>query len=92
MTNFQSTNPLSREARFSFVLFGFETLRSSHLDSSWHSIVRKIWQIDPAIAVFLAERFHVVAVYAEVCKVVCSNNREVVAIPDALRFLIGDSS
>ncbi|KAK7693961.1 hypothetical protein QCA50_003536 [Cerrena zonata] len=158
-----STNPLSREARFSFVLFGFETLRSSHLDvgcenqmreslytaalswfsvrpqwsyganriqldvdikllsevlsylrrtlfevirlspvsiplpstrqlSSWHSIVRKVWQIDPAIAVFLAERFHVVAVHAEVSKLVRSNTREVVAIPDALRFLIGDSS
>ncbi|KAK0497081.1 hypothetical protein EDD18DRAFT_1165281 [Armillaria luteobubalina] len=36
-----STHALAREARFSFLLFGFETLKSSHLDSFCESEVRE---------------------------------------------------
>ena len=32
VTDFRSTHPLAREARFSFLLFGFETLKSSKMD------------------------------------------------------------
>ncbi|KAJ6591860.1 1,3-beta-glucan synthase component-domain-containing protein [Mycena vulgaris] len=35
-----STHPLAREPRFSFLLFGFETLKSSHLDSYCKNILR----------------------------------------------------
>ncbi|KAJ6465246.1 hypothetical protein DFH09DRAFT_1487200 [Mycena vulgaris] len=35
-----NTHPLAREPRFSFLLFGFETLKSSHLDSYCENILR----------------------------------------------------
>ncbi|KAJ7709476.1 hypothetical protein B0H17DRAFT_1155491 [Mycena rosella] len=35
-----STHPLAREPRFSFLLFGFETLKSSHLDSYCENSLR----------------------------------------------------
>jgi phosphatidylinositol 4-kinase A len=35
-----STHPLAREARFSFLLFAFETLKSSHLDSFCETTLR----------------------------------------------------
>lgn len=35
-----STHALSREARFSFLLFGFETLKSSHLDAYCENALR----------------------------------------------------
>jgi phosphatidylinositol 4-kinase len=36
-----STHALAREARFSFLLFGFETLKSSHLDSFCEHMLRE---------------------------------------------------
>ena len=36
-----STHALSREVRFSFLLFGFETLKSSHLDSYCENALRE---------------------------------------------------
>lgn len=36
-----STHPLAREARFSFLLFGFETLKSSHLDAYCENALRE---------------------------------------------------
>lgn len=38
---FFSTHPLARELRFSFLLFGFETLKSSHLDAYCEGLVRQ---------------------------------------------------
>jgi phosphatidylinositol 4-kinase len=35
-----STHALAREPRFSFLLFGFETLKSSHLDSYCENVLR----------------------------------------------------
>lgn len=36
-----STHPLAREARFSFLLFGFETLKGSHLDVHCENALRE---------------------------------------------------
>jgi phosphatidylinositol 4-kinase len=36
-----STHALARDARFSFLLFGFETLKSSHLDSYCEHVLRE---------------------------------------------------
>jgi phosphatidylinositol 4-kinase len=36
-----STHALSREARFSFLHFGFETLKSSHLDAYCENSLRE---------------------------------------------------
>lgn len=41
LTPVYSTHALAREARFSLLLFGFETLKSSHLDSYSESLLRE---------------------------------------------------
>ena len=38
---FNSTHALARDPRFSFMLFGFETLRNSHLDLYCESVLRE---------------------------------------------------
>lgn len=58
--------------------------------SSWVSAVRNVWKIDPAIAVHMSERFNVTALSNEVIRLVRSNTRDVLDVPEALRFLIGE--
>ncbi|KAF7980170.1 hypothetical protein HWV62_39641 [Athelia sp. TMB] len=60
------------------------------LDSSWANLVRTVWKIDPAIAIFLTERFKSATISAEVGKMVRSSTLDVIEVPEALRFLIGD--
>ena len=54
-------------------------------------MVRQVWRIDPAIAVNMAERFHSPSVQSDVTRLVRSNTPEVLDVPEALRFLIGDT-
>ncbi|KAJ6490589.1 hypothetical protein C8R47DRAFT_1122870 [Mycena vitilis] len=61
------------------------------LEASWASMVRMVWQIDPAIAVHLPERFKsYVVVRNEVTKLIRSASRDVLDTPEALPFLLGD--
>ncbi|KAJ7047187.1 hypothetical protein C8F04DRAFT_987659 [Mycena alexandri] len=61
------------------------------LEASWAAMVRMVWQIDPAIAVHLPERFKsYVVVRNEVTKLVRSSTRDVLDTPEALPFLLGD--
>jgi phosphatidylinositol 4-kinase len=54
-------------------------------------MVRMVWQIDPAIAVHLPERFKgSVVVHNEVTKLVRSTTRDVLDTAEALPFLLGD--
>ncbi|KAI0362486.1 atypical/PIKK/PI4K protein kinase [Trametes cingulata] len=65
-------------------------LEKTMFDSSWTSAVRRVWEIDPAIAVYFAERFNYPAVQAEVGRLVRSNTADVLDVPEALHFLVGD--
>lgn len=49
-----------------------------------------MWQINPGIAVYMAERFKNALVRTEVGKMVRSSNVDVLDIPEALPFLLGD--
>ena len=53
-------------------------------------ILRTVWHIDPAIAVFLTERFKQPVIRYEVGKFVRSNIVDVLDVPEALSFLLGD--
>lgn len=53
-------------------------------------ILRTIWHIDPAIAIFLTERFKQPIIRYEVGKFVRSNTVDVLDVPEALSFLLGD--
>ncbi|KAG6853905.1 hypothetical protein C0991_012574 [Blastosporella zonata] len=60
------------------------------VDASWPAVLRTVWQIEPAIAVYLAERFKAPIVRHEVMKMVRSSPLEVLDIPEALPFFVGE--
>jgi len=49
-----------------------------------------VWEINPAIAVHLPERFTSTTLRNEVTKLVRSSPLEVLDVPEALSFLVGD--
>jgi hypothetical protein len=57
---------------------------------SWASVVRTLWQINPAIAVYSAERLKNATIRLEVGKLVRSSTLDVLDNPEALAFLSGD--
>jgi len=58
--------------------------------ASWTPIVRTLWDLDPAIAVYLTERSNNATIRYEVGKLVRSNTIDVLDIPEALTFLVGE--
>ncbi|KAJ7632956.1 hypothetical protein FB45DRAFT_913996 [Roridomyces roridus] len=70
---------------------GTDHVEHGLVEASWAAMVRTLWQIDPAIAVHLPERFksHVV-LRNEVTKLVRSTSRDVLDTSEALPFLLGD--
>lgn len=53
-------------------------------------MIRTLWQIDPAIAVYLTERFKLNVIRSEVTKLVRSSTADVLDVPEALNFLLGE--
>ena len=63
----------------------------SHLaQPGWISAIRNMWQVDPAIAVHMPERFHNASVNGEVIRLIRSSTRDILDSPDSLKFLVGD--
>ena len=60
------------------------------MQAGWISTVRNLWQLDPAIVVYLPERFHNPALASEVTRLIRSSTRDVLDIPEALHYLIGE--
>ncbi|KAF7311374.1 hypothetical protein MKEN_01039300 [Mycena kentingensis (nom. inval.)] len=70
---------------------GSDHLERGLAEASWATMVRMVWQIDSAIAVHLPERFKsAIVVRNEVSKMVRSTTRDVLDVPEALPFLLGD--
>ncbi|TBU65484.1 atypical/PIKK/PI4K protein kinase [Dichomitus squalens] len=61
------------------------------LDNAWTAAIRRTWNIDPAIAVYMAERFSQPAVQTAVSSLVRSNTRDVLDVPEGLHFLVTES-
>ncbi|KAF9246393.1 hypothetical protein BU15DRAFT_85159 [Melanogaster broomeanus] len=68
------------------------TIERSMLENNWPAIVRTVWEIDPAIAVHMMERFKSPAAHAEVQRLVRANPADVAHTPEGLRYLIDDST
>ncbi|KAH9843165.1 atypical/PIKK/PI4K protein kinase [Rhodofomes roseus] len=66
------------------------SIEKTMMDSSWTSAVRKTWELDPAIALGLAERFNHPTVDREVGHLVRSSTLDTLQYPEALRYLVGD--
>ncbi|KZS95958.1 atypical/PIKK/PI4K protein kinase [Sistotremastrum niveocremeum HHB9708] len=57
--------------------------------SAWPQVIGTAWRTDPAIAVHLAERFKLPNIEMEVARLIRANTRQIMCVPEALRFLIG---
>ncbi|KAI0782195.1 atypical/PIKK/PI4K protein kinase [Abortiporus biennis] len=68
----------------------YGTIDKTMTEANWSSVIRKAWQIDPAVAVYMTERFNQVIVPTEVGRLVRSSTRDALHIPEAMRFLVGD--
>ncbi|KIJ69126.1 hypothetical protein HYDPIDRAFT_23983 [Hydnomerulius pinastri MD-312] len=62
------------------------------LENNWPAVVRTLWEIDPAIAVHMMERFKSPAAHSEVERFVRANPTDVAHTPEGLRYLIDDSA
>ncbi|KAI6045569.1 hypothetical protein EDC04DRAFT_2888588 [Pisolithus marmoratus] len=62
----------------------------SMLENNWPTSVRTVWEMDPAIALYLTERFKSPSAYAEVERLVRTNPTAVASAPEGLRFLVDD--
>lgn len=71
------------------IQFGHVSLLNN-VQTSWVQLIRTVWQINPAIAVHLPERFKSPVVRNEVSKLVRSSTIEALDVPEALPFLLGD--
>jgi phosphatidylinositol 4-kinase len=58
--------------------------------SSWATVIRTVWKINPAIAVYMAERFKSPVVQQRSGSWFAQATLDVLDTPEALRFLIGD--
>ncbi|ESK94184.1 phosphatidylinositol 4-kinase [Moniliophthora roreri MCA 2997] len=63
---------------------------STTVEHAWSHVIRTVWQVNPAIAIHLSERFKVPVIRNEVSKLVRSSAVDVLDIPEALGFLLGD--
>ncbi|KAI0345278.1 atypical/PIKK/PI4K protein kinase [Trametopsis cervina] len=81
------TNPLNDPKRGADYGGAVERLMT---DPTWVGTVRKIWHVHPAVAISMAERFHSPAVQNEVTRLVRSNTRDVLDVPEALHSLVGE--
>ncbi|KAJ3814722.1 hypothetical protein F5876DRAFT_72711 [Lentinula aff. lateritia] len=69
---------------------GTDHVGMTMVESSWPALIRTLWQIDPAIAVHLTERFKLNVIRSEVTKLVRSSTADVLDVPEALNFLLGE--
>ncbi|KAF6763882.1 atypical/PIKK/PI4K protein kinase [Ephemerocybe angulata] len=80
-------NPLNEPKKGADIL---GTTERTVLETAWPGIVGTIWQVDPAIAVFFAERFPHLSIRYEVAKLVRSSTTSVLDVPEALPLLVGE--
>lgn len=58
--------------------------------TTWTTFARQTWQLNPGIAIYMAERFSVPALENQVTALVRSNPIACLDVPEALNFLVGD--
>ncbi|KNZ80366.1 Phosphatidylinositol 4-kinase stt4 [Termitomyces sp. J132] len=66
------------------------TIGAAMFETTWHTVLRTVWEIAPAIAVYLVERFKSPTIQNEVTKMVRANPLEVFDLPEALTLFIGE--
>ncbi|KAE9409758.1 hypothetical protein BT96DRAFT_962286 [Gymnopus androsaceus JB14] len=69
---------------------GTDHVGMSLVESSWSALIRTLWQINPGIAIHLTERLKLAVTRAEVTKLVRSSTVDVLDVPEALNFLLGE--
>ncbi|KAG6880260.1 hypothetical protein C0992_001828 [Termitomyces sp. T32_za158] len=73
-----------------FICFPVNQSLKRGSQSTWHTVLRTVWEISPMIAVYLVERFKNPTVRNEVTMMVRANPLEVIDVPEALPLFIGE--
>ncbi|KAF9067556.1 hypothetical protein BDP27DRAFT_1328569 [Rhodocollybia butyracea] len=71
---------------------GVDHVGANFVESSWAAVIGTLWEINPAIAVHLTERIKLNVIRAEVAKLVRSHTADVLDVPEALTFLLGEGT
>ncbi|ODN73286.1 hypothetical protein L202_07835 [Cryptococcus amylolentus CBS 6039] len=82
-------NPVNEAERGSSVA-AIGALERSTAGPEWARLVQKAWKLNPAVAVHMGERFKNLPVQAEISRLVKSDPKAVIDVPEALHFLLGD--
>ncbi|THU88594.1 hypothetical protein K435DRAFT_821590 [Dendrothele bispora CBS 962.96] len=69
---------------------GLDHSNTIPVEAVWVGIIRTVWNLNAAIAVHMTERFKLPVLRNEVTKLVRSSSLEVLDVPEALQFLVGD--
>jgi phosphatidylinositol 4-kinase len=64
------------------------TAERTLIDPSWINLIRCVWNIDPAIAIHLTERFKSPLIRNEVVRLVRSSPKDVLGVAEAVHFLL----
>ncbi|KAK6909388.1 hypothetical protein I203_103405 [Kwoniella mangroviensis CBS 8507] len=81
-------NPLNENGRPNAPPAG--ALERSITGDEWTRLVGKGWKVNPAMAIHMGERFKNAPVQAEISRLVKSDPKSVIDVPEALHFLLGD--
>nr|XP_031861737.1 uncharacterized protein CI109_002970 [Kwoniella shandongensis]KAA5528809.1 hypothetical protein CI109_002970 [Kwoniella shandongensis] len=65
-------------------------LERSTTGDEWTRLVQRAWRFNPAMAVHMGERFKNIPVQTEISRLVKSDPKAVIDVPEALHFLLGD--
>ena len=88
LTSLVTRNALYLRREFQYLIVRFSCLHFQQ--PSWSAIVQTLWRVNPAIPIYLTERYKIPSIRQEVGKLVRSNTVDVLGIPGALSFLLGD--
>lgn len=83
--------PPQRGSSWRFVCRSRPGTQLNYFQQTWTEAVRTAWHINPAISIYLTERFKVPAARNEVGRLVRMATADVVHIPEALAFLLHSS-
>ncbi|KAL5511303.1 STT4 [Sanghuangporus vaninii] len=79
-------NPLSDVKRF---VDPYGSLERIMVEGAWINEIRTAWKIDPALVVYLPERFKSIPVENECGRWIRAHTQEVLDYPEALNFVVG---
>jgi len=83
-------NPTNEQNRPGTAPVSATNLERGVTHEEWPKIIQQAWKLSPGMTIYMAERFKYAPVETEVTRLVSSEPRKVLDVPEALRFLLGE--